>query len=250
MVIASREQLRRDLFADPFFGDAVQFVFANVGDVGGRTVLDNGCGSGEIAILFALDGAHVIGLDKRETAVRGARHLAETYGTQRNLLFAACNSEEMPIADASVDIIFSRSTIQYMKYDDIIRQYMRILRDDGTLAIVENLRYSPIINFYRLFRKWTARAPAEIAYVKSIFGYMTVTQAEELAGKFGASAHREFHFVRIASIYLGRWLGRGVVIRKIDGTLAVIDHALFRIFPFMRHLAWFTALVCWKKRHG
>ncbi|MFA6114281.1 MAG: class I SAM-dependent methyltransferase [Sphingomonas sp.] len=250
MAIASREQLRHDLFVDPYFGDAVRFVFANVGDVNGKLVLDNGCGSGEIGILFALEGAQVIGLDKREAALGDARRLAGRYHAQHSLLFVTCNSEEMPIADGSVDVIFSRSTIQYMKYDVIILQYMRILKDDGVLAIIENLRYSPIINFYRLFRRYTARSPADIAYVNSIYGYITVKQAEKLAEKFISSVHREFHFFRIASIYLGRWLGRGVAVRKVDGLLAGVDNGLFRLFPVMRHVAWFTALVCWKKRHG
>lgn len=249
MTIALRELLRQDLFDDPYFGDAVRFVFDSVGSVDGKTVLDNGCGTGQVAILFALDGAHVIGLDKRHSALSDARRLAEGSGGQDRLLFVNCDSEEMPIADASIDIIFSRSTIQYMDKDTIIQQYMRILKDDGYLAIIENLRYNPIITMYRLFRRWRARSASDIAYVNSISGYITVGQAEDLARKFVLAVHLEFHFLRIASIYLGRRLGSGAVVKKVDGLLAAADRALFRNFPFMRRVAWFTAFVCAQKTH-
>jgi ubiquinone/menaquinone biosynthesis C-methylase UbiE len=74
-----------------------------------------------------------------------AKRLAQLYNTDHKCTFINCKSELMPIADASIDIIFSRSTMQYMDYDKVLSEYMRVLKPSGTLAVIENLRYSPLI---------------------------------------------------------------------------------------------------------
>jgi SAM-dependent methyltransferase len=149
----SKERLKQRILSEPFWGGAVQFVFSTIGNVRNKIILDNGCGPGMLSVVFALEGGDVIGIDKCERAMHEAKRLAQLYNTDHKCTFINCKSETMPIADASIDIIFSRSTMQYMDYDKVLCEYMRVLKPFGTLAVIENLRYSPLINLYRWYRR-------------------------------------------------------------------------------------------------
>ena len=168
----STERFKQRILSDPYFGDAVQFVFSTIGNVQNKIILDNGCGPGMLSVLFALEGGDVIGIDKCERAMHEAKRLAQLYNLDHKCTFINCKSETMPIADASIDIIFSRSTMQYMDYDKVLCEYMRVLKPSGTLAIIENLRYSPLINLYRWYRRSKAKTVPEIEYAASIRQYL------------------------------------------------------------------------------
>ncbi len=249
MAVNSKETLKHMLITDPYFGDAIKFVLDNIGDVKNKVVIDSGCGGGYISILFALDGAYAIGFDKLEAKVRVANINARSYNAQNNCFFINARSEEMPIADSSADAVFSRSAMQYMEHEEVTIEYFRVLKPNGILVIIENLRYSPFINIYRWHRYITAKTPAEVAYVKSIRKYLSASQVEQLANCFIASEHREYHFFRILSIYLSELSTESVLIKKCDTLLSKLDSRLFAMFPFLRRFAWFTALICWGKKH-
>jgi ubiquinone/menaquinone biosynthesis C-methylase UbiE len=247
--VNSKERFKQRILSDPFFGDAVQFVFSKIGKLQSKIILDNGCGAGTLSVLFALEGGDVIGIDECERAMREAKRLAQLYYIDSKCTFINCKAEAMPIADASIDIIFSRSAMQYMDYDKVLCEYMRVLKPSGTLAIIENLRYSPLINLYRWYRRISAKTTTEIEYVTSIRQYITVRQIETIASRFRFSDHREYHLVRIVSIFLNT-LSQAVLIQKIDRLFARVDRTLLELFPLLRHLAWFTALICQKKKYG
>jgi ubiquinone/menaquinone biosynthesis C-methylase UbiE len=246
----SKECFKQRILSDPYFGDAVQFVFSSIGNVQNKIILDNGCGSGVLSVLFALEGGDVIGIDKCERAIHEAKRLAQSCNTDHRCTFINCKSEMMPIADASIDIIFSRSTMQYMDSSKVICEYMRVLKPSGTLAIIENLRYSPLINLFRWYRRIRAKTVPEIEYARSIRQYLTVRQIENIASGFMFSDHREYHMVRIVSMFLNRLSQEAMLMQKLDQLFARIDRNLFKLFPWLRHLAWFTALICQKKKYG
>lgn len=246
----SKERFKQMILSDPYFGDAVQFVFSAIGNVQNKIILDNGCGSGMLSVLFALEGAEVIGIDKQESAVREAKRLAQSYNIDHKSTFINCKSEWMPLADTSIDIVFSRSTLQYMDYGKVLCEYMRVLKPSGTLAIIENLRYSPLINIYRWYRRIVAKTPAEVDYVTSIRQYLTVRQIETIASRFISSDHREYHILRIVSIWLNALFQEATLTQKLDQLLARIDRKLFEVFPLLGNLAWFTAVICQRKKYG
>src|ERR1700682_298790 len=51
----------------------LEYAYSLLGDVGGRRVLDFGCGSGENCLLLARRGAKVVGVDISESLIRVAR---------------------------------------------------------------------------------------------------------------------------------------------------------------------------------
>ena len=132
-------QMKREILADPFFGDAVKHTSGKFGDIQNKVIVDSGCGYGEMAVFFADQGAIVTGIDKDRKKIDKAIDLAESFGVRDNCSFLHESSEETSIPTASVDIIFSKSTIQYMDKEKVFREYLRILKPGGSVALLENL---------------------------------------------------------------------------------------------------------------
>jgi 2-polyprenyl-3-methyl-5-hydroxy-6-metoxy-1,4-benzoquinol methylase len=68
---------------------APTFPFYLLGDLRGKYVLEVGCGDGGNAILLALLGAQVVGVDISPKAIEIARHRAELHAVSQNTMFTA-----------------------------------------------------------------------------------------------------------------------------------------------------------------
>jgi len=75
-----------------------------MGDVGGKDVLELGCGAAQWSILLAGRGARVVGLDNSERQLDHARELMAVAGVDFPLVRAS--AEDVPLPDASFDVVF------------------------------------------------------------------------------------------------------------------------------------------------
>ncbi len=84
-----------------------------LGDVGGKRILEVGCGGGQCAIAFAKQGATVAGQDLSEVQLAFARKLAAAEGVQID--FTQGSVEDLSaFGDASWDVVFSAYVFQYV----------------------------------------------------------------------------------------------------------------------------------------
>jgi ubiquinone/menaquinone biosynthesis C-methylase UbiE len=245
----SKEQLSEEILADPFFGDAMRFVLSTMGDVRGKVIFDSGCGGGKMSVFFALQGATVIGIDKDTTRLSEAIGLADSFGVRSGCSFLLGDSEECPIDSGSIDIVFSRSTIQYMEREKVLNEYVRILKPGGSIALVENLPYNPLINLYRIHRRLTARTQQQREYVGSIKGYITPNDIDRLRTRFRFIEQRQYHLFRMASMYLNK-PPSSTIAQRLDSLLSNIDDSLLTSIPFLRKLAWFVAVYYAEKQYN
>ncbi|WP_455366430.1 malonyl-ACP O-methyltransferase BioC [Kaarinaea lacus] len=102
------------------------------------TIIDIGCGTGDMTLklLHTYKQAHVVGLDFAECMVGKTR----TKLTWREKLLARrptllCgDAERLPVADQSVDLIFSNLTLQWCNdLDATFSEFRRILKPGGLL---------------------------------------------------------------------------------------------------------------------
>jgi len=102
-----------------------------IGSVGGKHVLEIGCGGAQCGIAFAKQGAVVSGVDIAAAQIEYASELAEKNGVgitfyQRDMTDLA------PIGSESQDIVFSSSAFAYV--DDLFscfKEVYRVLKFDG-----------------------------------------------------------------------------------------------------------------------
>ena len=112
------------------------FIRADVNPQVGDTILDLGCGTGELsAYLAELVGPEgkVVGVDPDKERLQLAR---QSYGEIKNLSFVEGSSSHFPgIRSESYDIVFSNYVIQWIPDKDNAFQNMYAsLRSDGKVA--------------------------------------------------------------------------------------------------------------------
>jgi SAM-dependent methyltransferase len=100
--------------------------------VGGRDVLDAGCGTGIYAELLADRGARVAGVDGSAAMVEHARRRLAGRGVE---LRVADLRAPLPFADGSFDGIVSALVLHYLRDWSVpLAEFRRVLRPDGWLA--------------------------------------------------------------------------------------------------------------------
>jgi ubiquinone/menaquinone biosynthesis C-methylase UbiE len=96
--------------------------------LGGRRVLDLGCGKGRFARPLAEAGAEVIGIDLSAAMLADADGIARVRGSARRLPFAA----------ASFDAVIAVEVFEHLAaIDEVLSEARRVLRPGGVLAIVD-----------------------------------------------------------------------------------------------------------------
>ena len=99
----------------------------------GREVLDIASGEGYGSALLAGVAAAVVGVDLSEEAVAHAR---ERYGSQAKLRFLRGDAAQIPLPDASVDLVVSFETIEHhARHEEMLSEIARVLRPDGRLVL-------------------------------------------------------------------------------------------------------------------
>jgi SAM-dependent methyltransferase len=100
-----------------------------LGDVGGRDVLELGCGAAQWAIALAAEGARVTGLDVSHAQLAHARRGAPA------LTLVQANGEQLPFADGSFDVVFcDHGAMSFCDPELSTAECARLLRPGGLLA--------------------------------------------------------------------------------------------------------------------
>ncbi len=241
------KHLREKVFADPAYGEAVRFIFDSLGDVENRQLFESGCGDGSCAVLFALCGATVIGVDPNPKRIARAVELAESLGLADRCSFVEGSSEDCPIESSSVDYVFSKSSLQYVDRSTVLDEMVRVLRPGGSIALIENLPSNPFVICYRFARKVFSTSMARRAYADSIKGYLGPGDIARLSRHFESTELVHYHLTRMVTLlFLGRRSNSKALV-WLDTALARFDSCLLRRFPLLKRFAWIVSVYCYRK---
>jgi SAM-dependent methyltransferase len=118
-------------------------------EVGGREVLDVGCGEGWLARRLASAGARAVGLDPSPDALERARRDGPGDASVRYVEGAA---EDLPFTDASFDVVIFFNSLHHVpaeSMDAALAEAARVLRSDGLLFVQEPLAQGPAFELLR-----------------------------------------------------------------------------------------------------
>ncbi|MBV9104248.1 MAG: class I SAM-dependent methyltransferase [Candidatus Eremiobacteraeota bacterium] len=112
--------------------EAIDAILDGAGDPRSLTIADIGAGTGISARLFAERGATVIAIEPNP-AMRAA-------ASQVGLDARDADAEHTGLDDQSVDVVTSFQAFHWFATDTAVREFVRILRRGGRVALVWNVR--------------------------------------------------------------------------------------------------------------
>ncbi len=125
-------------------------------ELGGRRVLDIGCGIGGPAfVLVRKYGAHVTGIDLEPQLIARATHRAAEQGLTRQTEFRAVTLGPLDFPDASFDVVFTSGALtQTEDKAGIVAECLRVLKPGGVLTCYDWLKdEAPVSDDMRYFVK-------------------------------------------------------------------------------------------------
>ena len=101
------------------------------------TIADLGAGEGAFSLLLAQRATRVIAVDSSARMVEVAKAQAKKQG-MKNLDYRIGDMEEVPIGDASVDLVFFSQSLHHAPHPDrALAEAWRILKPGGRIAILD-----------------------------------------------------------------------------------------------------------------
>jgi 2-polyprenyl-3-methyl-5-hydroxy-6-metoxy-1,4-benzoquinol methylase len=133
-----------------YWGDARTEMMRIIGNVNGLTVLDYGCGSGQLGIYLAMQGAHVSGFDLSPKGVEVANWASRKYGLDCS--FRAMDAEEIDYPEGRFDLVVGFGVLHHViKYPKSAFRLARVLKSGSRAVFHETLWDNPLINLARRF---------------------------------------------------------------------------------------------------
>jgi len=128
------------------FGEALTRILAahaGVTDWRGASILDVGCGGGQIARAFATNGARVIGFEVNYEKAADVARGSVGYGSTGSLRALAADAHRLPFVDHAFDLVILADVLEHVKKPAIVAQEVaRVLRPGGMLYASLPNRYS------------------------------------------------------------------------------------------------------------
>ena len=126
--------------------DTLSILREFLSPIGGKRILDIGCGSGALAATLSSEGAKAVGIDVEETAIESARHnapLAE---------FRTGSASRLPFPDQAFDAAIFVNSLHHVEVPSMAQALFeagRVLKPGGYLIVIEPL---PEGSFFETFR--------------------------------------------------------------------------------------------------
>ena len=111
----------------------------------GKTVLEVGCGDGEISSLLANGTKQYTGIDPDEKTISNAR---ETYD---NVDFRTGNGESLVFGDSVFDLVLFTLSLHHQNSAVALKEAFRVLKNNGKLIIIEPSVKGEFQQFFHLF---------------------------------------------------------------------------------------------------
>src|SRR5687768_9306440 len=129
-----------------------EYRYRVVGDLGGKRVLEVGCGEGENSVVLAKLGAHVTGIDISQGAIDTALERARINGVADRVQFVCSPIELARFAPASFDVVWGEAILHHLlgDLDMVLGHLTSWAKPDATILFAEPVALSRTLRRVRL----------------------------------------------------------------------------------------------------
>jgi len=127
------------------------FILGLMGDLRGKRILDLGCGLGEGAVYFALQGADVTACDLSAQMLELTRAVAALHGTEIEI--HQSSAEDTGLPGGYFDIVYAGNLLHHVDLSRTLDEIRRVLVPGGRFYTWDPLAHNFAINFYRRMAK-------------------------------------------------------------------------------------------------
>lgn len=221
------------LYAPPAFesviDEGIAFLEANPRE----WLLEMGCGEGKESVKFYAQKLKVVSIDLSYVQLQRARDLMQEKFGGPNAFFVQANAEELPFAENSFHAIYAKAILHHLDMDTAYAEIARTLTENGRVSITEPLAHHPMIRFGR-FLTPSLRTRDERPIPFSEFKHFADRFPHANLATFFLTAPLAYLFrISPKGEKLFCWAHR--FLRRVDGWL-------FRAFPPLQNLAWYSIL--------
>lgn len=197
----------------------------------GSRVLDYGCGEGWLAVLAAVNGGHVTGIDISSVSIENSRRRAERDGLADRTDFVVMDAEDLQFPANSFRYACISGVLHHLDLRRAYSELARVIEPTGAVVALEALGHNPLIQLYRkltpqLRTSWEAdhiiRMP-DIELARHYFRRVEV---------------RFFHLATLLAVPFRSTPFFGAIL----GMFEAVDALLLRV-PLVREQAWMVGLV-------
>jgi SAM-dependent methyltransferase len=197
-----------------------------LGDLGGRTLLDFGCGMGEEAVYLAKLGAHVTAIDISEVGVEITRKRAEHHALP--ITAVQMRADPTRFADASFDRVHGLGILHHVGIESGLAEVWRVLKPGGVGVFLEPMGDSAVIESAKTWLMKHARFLGEFDHVTDHEHNLTWREIEAATRRFAQTTVFPYHLLyRLKRLVPSSWLE----------TVRRIDAGLLGVFPSLRRYA-------------
>jgi ubiquinone/menaquinone biosynthesis C-methylase UbiE len=101
-------------------------------------ILDVGCGTGAMGLLFAEMGHHVTGVDLSKEMMEKARQKADAHNLSIDLRTG--DAEHLSFEEGTFDVVVNRHLLWTLPHPEIaLKEWHRVLKNGGTVLIIDGV---------------------------------------------------------------------------------------------------------------
>ena len=185
-----------------------QLLFELIDRVAGKTLLDVGCGDGELAFEMVRRGGIVTGLDADRAMIAATRRRAELTPTPIQLIEGQV--ENLPFEEGTFDCVVAVTVLCFVRdAKRAIAEMARVLKPDGQLVIGE-LGFWSLWAAYRRLRGWLGNPTWQAAMFRTAKELRDFVRAAELTEVEirGAVHYPPWRFAAELLAPIDLWIGR------------------------------------------
>lgn len=129
-----------------------EWRFMALGRLDGQEVLDVGCGPGENAVLLALRGARVTGVDVSPRSIEVAERRARASGARTPPRFVCAPVETVELPERAFDVIWGDGVLHHLipELDAVLARLGRLARPGARFVFSEPVNLVPALRRLRL----------------------------------------------------------------------------------------------------